>query len=160
MDSSPPGGTNPLWTFQIDGNLGAVGAACELLVQSHDAGIDLLPALPSAWPNGSVRGLRARGGHQLDLVWRDGTLARATLTSGRGLPCVLRDAAHLLVEQDGQPVKSYLSPVGRALLRHGDGRSLQPYADRKTPTWCPCRASRRPPGLGPARLNAIGGMRV
>jgi alpha-L-fucosidase 2 len=112
MDSSPPGGTNPLWTFQIDGNLGAVGAACELLVQSHDAGIDLLPALPSAWPNGSVRGLRARGGHQLDLVWRDGTLDHATLTSGRGLPCVLRDAAHLLVEQDGQPVKSYLSPSG------------------------------------------------
>jgi alpha-L-fucosidase 2 len=101
-----------LWTFQIDGNLGAVGAACELLVQSHDAGIDLLPALPSAWPNGSVRGLRARGGHQLDLVWRDGTLDHATLTSGRGLPCVLRDAAHLLVEQDGQPVKSYLSPSG------------------------------------------------
>ena len=84
MDSSPPGGTNPLWTFQIDGNLGEVGAACELLVQSHDGGIDLLPALPSAWPNGSVRGLRARGGHHLDLVWQDGTLDHATLTSGRG----------------------------------------------------------------------------
>jgi alpha-L-fucosidase 2 len=112
MDSSPPGGTNPLWTFQIDGNLGEVGAACEMLVQSHDGGIELLPALPSAWPDGSVRGLRARGGHGVDVVWRDGTLAHATLTSARGLPCVLLDADRLLVEQDGQPVKSYLSQAG------------------------------------------------
>jgi alpha-L-fucosidase 2 len=112
MDSSPPGGTNPLWTFQIDGNLGEVGAACELLVQSHDGGIALLPALPAAWPRGSVRGLRARGGHSLDLVWEGGALAHATLTSHRGLPCVLLDADRLLVEQDGQPVKSHLSPAG------------------------------------------------
>jgi alpha-L-fucosidase 2 len=112
MDSSPPGGTNPLWTFQIDGNLGEVGAVCELIVQSHDGGIELLPALPSAWPNGQVRGLRARGGHSLDVVWRDGALAGATLTSTRGLPCVLLDARRLVVEQDGQPVKSYLSPAG------------------------------------------------
>jgi alpha-L-fucosidase 2 len=112
MDSSPPGGTNPLWTFQIDGNLGALGALCELLVQSHDGGIELLPALPSAWPSGSVRKLRARGGHSLDVSWRDGTLVRATLRSGRGLPCVLLDAARLVVERDGQPVASHLSPGG------------------------------------------------
>ncbi len=112
MDSSPPGGTNPLWTFQIDGNLGAVGAACELLVQSHDGGIELLPALPSAWPNGSVRGLRARGGFELDLSWRSGRLSAATLRSRRGLPIVLLDAERLSVSLDSEPVPTHLSPAG------------------------------------------------
>jgi alpha-L-fucosidase 2 len=112
MDSSPPGGTNPLWTFQIDGNLGAVGAACELIVQSHDGGIELLPALPSAWPNGTVRGLRARGAFELDVAWHGGRLHTATLRSRRGLPAVLLDAERLSVALDGQPVPTHLSPAG------------------------------------------------
>ncbi len=123
MDSSPPGGTNPLWTFQIDGNLGAVGAFCEILVQSHDGGIQLLPALPSAWPNGSVRGLRARGGHSVDLSWHHGDLSRARLRSRRGRPCVLLDADRLVVEHEGQPVKSYLSPSGERCFATEAGAS-------------------------------------
>ena len=103
LDLSPPGGTNPLTVFQIDGNLGAVAAACEMLLQSHD-GIELLPALPPAWPTGSVSGLRARGGFEVDLDWKDGLIVRAELRSTAGATCRLRNDGSLMVHRDGKPV--------------------------------------------------------
>jgi alpha-L-fucosidase 2 len=108
FDAHPP--------FQIDGNFGGASGIAEMLLQCDDGEIRLLPALPGAWPNGRVTGLRARGGFEVDLSWKDGALERVSVRSLLGEPLRLRRG-------DSQRTVARTSR-GAVLVFVGDG--LQP----------------------------------
>lgn len=109
FDAHPP--------FQIDGNLGGTGAIAELLLQSHTAEIHLLPALPAAWAEGEVRGLRARRGFTVDISWRAGALHRAEIRGAAGATVHVRHADRHA---------TFTLPVGGRLLLDAALNPLEP----------------------------------
>jgi alpha-L-fucosidase 2 len=98
FDAHPP--------FQIDGNFGYASGICEMLVQSHMGQVHLLPALPDAWPTGHIKGIRARGGFELDICWKDGKLSEGVLRSDKGTACTLRTSDPVTITCGGKKVKT------------------------------------------------------
>lgn len=107
FDTHPP--------FQIDGNFGATAGITEMLLQSHAGEIELLPALPAAWPDGHIQGLVARGGFEVDQHWENGSLIKVKIKSRLGNTCTLR-YKDIVVNLDTEKGKEYILDRNLKLL--------------------------------------------
>lgn len=100
--------------FQIDANLGVTAGIAEMLLQSHDDAIDILPAIPCAWKNGSITGLKARGGFEVEIEWKNGLVTKLIVKSNLGGICNLR-------------LPNSLVPKKEIKLIQGNPKSINPY---------------------------------
>jgi alpha-L-fucosidase 2 len=98
--------------FQIDANFGYAAGVNEILLQSHLGYMELLPTLPKAWANGSVKGMKARGAFLIDMAWEESKLKQAKILSGKGADCRLKTSAPVTVTHNGRAVH---------VTKHDDG---------------------------------------
>jgi len=95
--------------------MGATAGIAEMLLQSHDSAIELLPALPDAWPDGQITGLRARGGFEIDLAWEKGQLKQVNIRKAGGTV-----TGNTIKLKYGKREISFIDEAGLSLQLHGE----------------------------------------
>jgi alpha-L-fucosidase 2 len=121
FDAHPP--------FQIDGNFAGAAGLMEMLLQSQGGEIFLLPALPDAWPSGSIKGLKARGAYTVEMIWKEGRLQRATLLATTSGNCVVRTNTPVMLRDSG--LHSVKAAIGYLLTFKAEKGKIYQLISRK-----------------------------